>query len=111
VDTERESWLKIARTYINTNKSFRLFEQESGVPATLSSGVWSQAAQQLNNGEYPRRSHRVVWVIDVDASCPEGAALAAQEIMQDLKSTATVFDVQELNSNKEAVMVDLGRAS
>ena len=41
--------------------------------------------------------YRVVWCIDVDAENETEAAKEAQRIMKDPESTATIFDVMEMN--------------
>jgi hypothetical protein len=45
--------------------------------------------------------YNVKWEIEVEADCPEGAAVLALEIQRDPTSLATVFSITNLESGRE----------
>jgi len=51
--------------------------------------------------------YEITWTIQLSGKNPVDAAKAALQIMQDKNSTATVFNVKEMDSEKDAVTVDL----
>ena len=59
------------------------------------------------------QEYRVYWTIDVSASSPRDAAEFAQEIRQDPRSIATVFEVQRIDTTGKEIpgttqTIDLG---
>ena len=69
------------------------------------------SASNAFKGAKMQKTYRVVWDIELDASSPLEAAKFAKEIQLDPKSTANVFDVNEMDENDQdvddSVMVDL----
>lgn len=50
------------------------------------------------------KEYRVKWEIDIEADDAKDAAMQAQIIMQDLESTATVFEVTDKEENTTATI-------
>ena len=88
-----------AVTYIEQQKSFRLFENECDIPANLSPEIWSIAAQRVQ--QHCVCNYRVSWTIELDAPTKELAAQMALKMMRGPGSTATFFDVTQLDGEPE----------
>ncbi len=58
-----------------------------------------------------RRTYRVIWEIDVDASSPMEAAREAQAIQRDTESIATVYEVQDRQAAPAIKVFDVDTAS
>jgi len=49
-------------------------------------------------------AYTVTWVIDIEATSPEAAALMAQEHARDPESIATIFTVVDTKTNEETTI-------
>ena len=55
-------------------------------------------------------SYIVTWVIDIDASSPEGAAKEALKIHRDVFSTSTVFTVTDKDGVQTEVDLEVDKS-
>lgn len=74
-------------------------------PEDWNGTTWEEIDE--GGGQSPLKEYLVTWQIEVDALSPSLAALIAQNIQRDSRSTATVFEVRELVEGAECHKIDL----